>query len=1096
MAFSDLPFIGRQDILGLYKEKLARSIDNEGNILVIAGQPGIGKTRVLKEFLSITDKNTFFTCYSKIENSQNLYEFFACILNTFLNRLRIGTSIPLVVHENLYTLYVRKFPILKSVFPYEPKKISELNLTPEIVIQFFQNLTRLYPTVLVFDDLHNANKEIKDCINLLSKNIFSMPVLLVLGTRLDDATQRWIDSLKSTSPLFQINLEQFSSDEIYELNRLMFKRELPNKLFDWIYNKTRGNPLFTKEFLLFLMSKGIIFFDAEKQHWSTTPNYTEINLPDTLFNIIKEQFEILSLNEQRFIKSASLISQESFNTDMLNCKISAGEIDNILSNRIIIKQNDKYAFIHPLIKETIYNFIPQKERKSLHNKLGQFLLKKGLKEEALHQFTSAGHKSPKLLGLTIDLIKDFEEKKESPKVLLYKEKALNLISANRHLLTAKLLPLFIDSANSLRRAGRYSDALNYYHIALKFMRKKLTIKKINNLMIFLYKDMTLAQLRTGNNEEVLKIVEDAHRFIKSKRLKPDPRTILTLQTNRAFAYANLGNFKMALEHAEKLKQKYERIADLYQKFRLNYCFATIYHRMGDWNRAIPWAERALELAREIKDERYIAATCGNLGIANMFTLNFKKAEELFQIHQDSSIKNGWIREQFMSYLNFGNLYFFQGYLKRAEEEFDRALKLAERLNLKTDLFWIYHSYTYFSIVNNDYKTAQDFLKKLLDIISKLNENPFKKLYHLCEGYVFAISKKPVDLKRVTSILQKIDDKIEENEEYLILKGFAKVPGKKAFVDIECAIEKILQKKDYLKLMQLLIIIHNVISGYRELKKESTYYKDKAIECAKNHGMQGWLDILSPDKTKSKISPLKINAFGRLSIELPDKRIVEEKEWQWAKPRQLFTLLLNGYLRKKEMTRDEIGALLWPDLSSDKLTNNFHVCLNQLKSVIGKDYVEFRERVYQLARVQVDAEKFNIKISEAEKSLNEGKVHSAERDLLEAIDLYKGKFLEGFYDDWILQMRDYYSERFRLAVLALGDIYLKKAQTDSAIELTAKLLINDPLDEEAHRFLMHCYMQAGEKAKAIAQYRRCESIFKKELGCEPSEKTKDLYRSLL
>ncbi|MEO0129986.1 MAG: bacterial transcriptional activator domain-containing protein, partial [candidate division WOR-3 bacterium] len=122
--------------------------------------------------------------------------------------------------------------------------------------------------------------------------------------------------------------------------------------------------------------------------------------------------------------------------------------------------------------------------------------------------------------------------------------------------------------------------------------------------------------------------------------------------------------------------------------------------------------------------------------------------------------------------------------------------------------------------------------------------------------------------------------------------------------------------------------------------------------------------------------------------------------------------------------------------------------------------------------------------------------SAERDLLEAIDLYKGKFLEGFYDDWILQMRDYYSERFRLAVLALGDIYLKKAQTDSAIELTAKLLINDPLDEEAHRFLMHCYMQAGEKAKAIAQYRRCESIFKKELGCEPSEKTKDLYRSLL
>lgn len=352
------------------------------------------------------------------------------------------------------------------------------------------------------------------------------------------------------------------------------------------------------------------------------------------------------------------------------------------------------------------------------------------------------------------------------------------------------------------------------------MRKKLTIKKINNLMIFLYKDMTLAQLRTGNNEEVLKIVEDAHRFIKSKRLKPDPRTILTLQTNRAFAYANLGNFKMALEHAEKLKQKFERIADLYQKFRLNYCFATIYHRMGDWNRAIPWAERALELAQKIKDERYIAATSGNLGIANMFTLNFKKAEELFKIHQDSSIKNGWIREQFMSYLNFGNLYFFQGYLKRAEEEFDRALKLAERLNLKTDLFWIYHSYTYFSIVNNDYKTAQYFLKKLLGIIPKLNENPFKKLYHLCEGYILAFKKETNLLNKVLSMLQKNFSEIDDDAEYLLLKGFAKLPKNEAFDEIERGINIISKKKDYIKLLQISIIIHNVFREYKGLKKTS------------------------------------------------------------------------------------------------------------------------------------------------------------------------------------------------------------------------------------------------------------------------------------
>jgi DNA-binding SARP family transcriptional activator len=70
------------------------------------------------------------------------------------------------------------------------------------------------------------------------------------------------------------------------------------------------------------------------------------------------------------------------------------------------------------------------------------------------------------------------------------------------------------------------------------------------------------------------------------------------------------------------------------------------------------------------------------------------------------------------------------------------------------------------------------------------------------------------------------------------------------------------------------------------------------------------------------------------------------------------------------------------------------------------------------------------------------------------------------------------------------------KTYEAEELGRKILALDPFDEEGHRFLMHCYVKSGEKAKAIAQYKRCHEIFKKGLNCEPSQETRKLYEEIM
>lgn len=1090
MIISELPFVGRQNILKTYKEKLSRAINYEGNILAISGSPGTGKTRILQEFANCTNKESIFIINIRFDASINSYELIALILDNFLNRPRVSGLIPFVVSDEFYNIYVKRFPILKSVFPYEPKEKAGIDLNIEMGFPLVKNLARLSPVVFIFDDLQNADNEVKEFINTLSKNIHNMPILIVMGTRDEEKMIQWINKLKSVSPLLQLEMEPLNIGEIQEINDIVFNGELPPKVFEWIYEKTRGYPLFTKEFILLLLDKGIIYFD--KESWKVTEGYREISIPDSLSLIVKEQLGILQEMAQKIIKQISLISTDSFNLEMLDHnKIPREIVDDILHSHLIVKQKNGYGFVHPLIKETIYNLIPEKEKKNLHNSLGVLLLKKGMKEEAVNQFLYAGEKNKKILNLLNEIIDNYKALKNFQKALIYEEKFLQLLSTNPGLLTPQIFSFFIDSTNSVRRAGKYNDALKYYKFALNFL-KKHPAEKLKNLLPMIYKDISFAELRLGHNEAVIRLANKTKRLIKFMKLKTDPYTMLTLETNRTFAYANLGAFKRAVKLAIELKQQYEKLADLNQKFRLNYCIANVYHRMGEWRKAIPWAERALGFAKEINDARYIAATSGNLGIANMFTGNFKKAEELFLIHQNSSIKNGWIREEFMSYLNFGNLYFFQGYQNRAEDEFNKALKIAERLNLKTDLFWVYHSFTYFLIVKDDYETAREFLKKMFNICTNLDENPYKQLCYSCEGFINALEKKFNLLHNALVILKNTPNK----EEYFLLKGYANLPKKEAGDDIEKGIKIVSKKQDYIKLFQLLIITYKIISNYKSLAKDAKYYKDRAIECASNYGMKGWLNILCPEKFKIEIIPLKINTFGRLVVELPDKRIVKEKEWQWAKPRQLFTILLNAYLKKNEMTRDELGSVLWPELPRDKLVNNFHVCLSQLKSVIGKEYLELKERTYRLVNVMIDAEIFRDLIIGAKKLLNEGKVHTAEETLLRAIDIYKGRFLDGFYDDWLFETRLFFSEEYRQAIFMLCEIYLKKAKTHLAIELVTRLLSNNPMDEEAHRFLISCYIQAGEKARAIEQYKRCEGILKKELGCEPSEKTRELYRSLL
>ena len=118
------------------------------------------------------------------------------------------------------------------------------------------------------------------------------------------------------------------------------------------------------------------------------------------------------------------------------------------------------------------------------------------------------------------------------------------------------------------------------------------------------------------------------------------------------------------------------------------------------------------------------------------------------------------------------------------------------------------------------------------------------------------------------------------------------------------------------------------------------------------------------------------------------------------------------------------------------------------------------------------------------------------ELVKALELYRGEYMPGWYDDWVLTQRErLHALRFR-GKLRLLEHYEAVDELEDAIDCGHELLRMDALRETVHRRLMRIYAKHGEPAKVVTQYRMLERMLKSELSVRPSAQTEALYRDLI
>jgi DNA-binding SARP family transcriptional activator len=114
-----------------------------------------------------------------------------------------------------------------------------------------------------------------------------------------------------------------------------------------------------------------------------------------------------------------------------------------------------------------------------------------------------------------------------------------------------------------------------------------------------------------------------------------------------------------------------------------------------------------------------------------------------------------------------------------------------------------------------------------------------------------------------------------------------------------------------------------------------------------------------------------------------------------------------------------------------------------------------------------------------------------RNLQQAVDLYQGDLLEGWYQDWLLCER----ERLQNMYLAMLDRLIRYCEAHqeyaAGLNYGERILKYDPARERTHQQMMRLKYLAGDRTGAMRQYDRCVKALSEELGVQPGRRTREL-----
>ncbi|NIO68859.1 MAG: protein kinase, partial [Anaerolineae bacterium] len=374
--------VGRKHELQEARALWNRALSGQGQMLLISGEPGIGKTRLVRELVTQAEvsggRALVGTSYA--EGGTPYAAFKQMIREVLRDGSDDGFDLPQFVLADLLTLAPElrpRYPDVPANPPVDPQ--AEQQRLFENLVIFYTALSDHVPLLLVLEDAHWADSGTLSLLRHLARHTRRQQVMIVATYReveLDEARpfHEVLLDLNRERLATRLKLPRLDREQTRELLAVLFAKEITSEFLDGIYRETEGNPFFIEEVCKALVESGKLYYEDGRWH---RPSMEELGIPQSVRVAIQSRVRVLPTDAQETLRLAAVLGRE-FDFDTLAEASDQDEdtlIDGLesaeqaqLIEEVSAEEGVTFAFVHALIPTTLVESTRTLQRRRLHRR--------------------------------------------------------------------------------------------------------------------------------------------------------------------------------------------------------------------------------------------------------------------------------------------------------------------------------------------------------------------------------------------------------------------------------------------------------------------------------------------------------------------------------------------------------------------------------------------------------------------------------------------------------------------------------------------------------------------------------------------------------
>jgi predicted ATPase len=754
-SVTDSVFVGREQELSELMENLEQAKQGNGRLVVVEGEAGIGKTRLIHELARIAMEQGFEATYGRCLSLQQA-DPYAPFVDALGDRLGMSRTkqgedeLPLGlmgVRDEVNEAYGSAGGLPLGLIPMADgpdSNLDKIDIQSERdklfnhVLDVIIDSSGQTPLMIFIDDLQWADNATLQLLFYIARNITNRNVLLVAALRLED-----IDDKANNTPFAQlqqqvgrsishqrITLQKMTQDDVGKIiMNIVGVKEVPERFLHKLYEESRGNPFFVEEVVKSLMDEGIIL--RHGHIWDTGVDLSQIRIPNTIRDVITHRIARLDEDVKRVLRFASVIG-DRWTFNVLKEVTGIGEeelldsLDTLMEADIISEvtgsKEEEFVFGHKVTRSVVYNGMSKSRVRMMHKSTGEVIER--LYSDDLDSWVYE-------LARHFTLGKDFFEAykysimagEKAFRGMAFEEAANYFISAFR---TVDMLPpsekiereaeklkLSTSIGNLYLHLAMWTEATKYYETALTLSRKTENEKEECKILIAIGHSQRLLgnYPRAEDNYDAAAKIADK---------LSDAVSMAEIQRGLGYVHWRKGENDDAVDHYNQSISFAMKAGDLSSMAKTFIEMGNVYNHWGDQEKAIEYYNKSLDELEQLSDYSELARAHNNLGDSYLRTSEWDKAIEHFDMSKEFADKVGNKNMVAWARFNSAEALAYKGDLEKAEKYCDEAMTICEAQDDKICMQATFAKYGLIYRLREDWDKAIENYNKAVVILEMLD----------------------------------------------------------------------------------------------------------------------------------------------------------------------------------------------------------------------------------------------------------------------------------------------------------------------------------------------------------------------------------------